>query len=471
MRLIGREEERQRLLDLAANDSPEFVVVYGRRRVGKTFLVRETFNGTFDFAYTGIANVTTREQLAGFHQALQEYATGDLVQPRTWFEAFAQLRGIIKSRPTAQKKVIFLDEMPWMDTHKSRFLPAFEHFWNGWASGRADILLIVCGSVTSWLSNKVFQNTSGLYNRVTRRIHLKQFTLRECERYLEALGVSYHRQQIVEAYMVFGGIPFYLKEFERGVSLAQNIDRLCFGESPRFSGEFESLYASIFNRHVRHVEVVQALATKSRGLTREELACLVGFPDGGNLTRILSELEKNGFVRSYSPFSRKKRGRLFQLVDHFTLFWLNFIRDSRQNDEHFWSHFMGSGGYHAWSGYAFEQVCLSHVEQIKRKLGITGVLTRVCAWSGGAPGQNAQIDLLIERGDRAVNVCEMKFSAREFEIDKDYDLRLRRKLSAFADGTRTALTLIPTLVTTLGLVQNKYAGIIEQEVTLDDLFA
>jgi hypothetical protein len=306
---------------------------------------------------------------------------------------------------------------------------------------------------------------------VTRQIHLKQFTLRECENYLEALGIGYHRQQIVETYMIFGGIPFYLKEFERGASVAQNIDRLCFGENPRFSGEFESLYASIFNRHEHHIEVVQALATKNKGLTREELARLVSFPDGGNLTRILSELEKNGFIRSYNPFSRKKRGRLFQLVDHLTLFWLNFIHDGSQNDKHFWSHFMGSGGYHAWSGYAFEQVCLSHVEQIKQKLGITGILTRVCAWSGGESGQNAQIDLLIERGDSAVNVCEMKFAAREFEIDRDYDLRLRRKLSVFASETKTTMTLIPTLVTTFGLMRNKYAGIIEREVTMDDLFA
>jgi predicted AAA+ superfamily ATPase len=470
MRLIGREEERRKLLELAASDSPEFVVVYGRRRVGKTFLVRETFNGTFDFAYTGIANVTTKEQLGGFHQALQEYATDDPAQPKTWFEAFMQLRRIIESRPAAQKKVIFLDELPWMDTHKSRFLPAFEHFWNGWASGRTDILLIVCGSATSWLSNKIFQNAGGLYNRVTRQIHLKQFTLRECEKYLEVVGITYHRQQIVEVYMVFGGIPFYLKEFERGMSVAQNIDRLCFGENPRFFGEFENLYASIFNRHERHIEVVQALATKNKGLTREELARLVSFPDGGSLTKTLSELEKNGFIRSYNPFSRKKRGRLFQLVDHFTLFWLNFIHDGSQNDEHFWSHFMGSGGYHAWSGYAFEQVCLSHVEQIKQRLGIAGILTRICAWNGGKPGQNAQIDLLIERGDHAVNVCEMKFSAREFEIDKDYDLRLRRKLSVFASETKTTMTLIPTLVTTLGLMQNKYAGLIEREVTMDDLF-
>ncbi|MDR3305627.1 MAG: AAA family ATPase [Clostridiales Family XIII bacterium] len=471
MRIVGREEEQMDLQEYYDEDRPEFLVVYGRRRIGKTYLIREFFGDRFCFHATGLSKAPKSEQLREFNYALNKYGDGDFPVAGDWFTAFHQLRKLIEKSAIAGKKVIFLDEMPWMDTHKSRFISGLESFWNGWASGRPDILLIVCGSSTAWITKKLFRNTGGLYNRVTRRMYLRPFTLKECEEFFDAKGIVYSRQQMVESYMIFGGVPYYLNLMEKRFGLPQNVDLLCFSENGALRGEFDELYASLFENPERHIRIIEAIAKKARGLSREEIVKYAGVADGGGLTKALDELARSDFVRKYYAYGKKERDVLYQLCDPFTLFFLKFMRGNPVVDENYWTHNINSGGRNAWNGYAFEQVCLAHITQIKRKLGILGVSTRVASWRSKETVPGAQIDLVIERGDRVINLCEIKYADKEYEITKDYDEKLRRKRWAFEETLKSGKALHTTLITLYGVKRNKYRFSVQSEVLMDDLFA
>jgi hypothetical protein len=470
--MIGRKEERRLLLDLAASEESEFVVIYGRRRVGKTYLVREIFADELFFSYTGAANVTAGKQRAEFAKALIDHGWDSADTPADafsdWFEAFDGLRSLIEMANKQERIFLFIDEMPWMDNKKSDFVAAFEHFWNGFASGCKNIMLIVCGSATSWITKKIFRNKGGLYNRTTRQIHLKPFTLVECRDYMASRGVAMNTHDLIESYMIFGGIPYYLRMMDKKYSLALNVDTMCFADSAPLKLEFDRLFETLFSNPEKHIHVVEALHARKCGLRREDIAGAVDFGNGGNLTRILKELEECGFIRKYKPFGKGKNGALYQLSDPFTAFHLSFIRNARS--ENFWSVYTDNAGHRAWSGYAFEQVCLSHTNQIKTALGISGVLTDVSSWRGrGDQNEGAQIDLVIDRNDGVINLCEMKYASGLYEIDKAYDLALRRKAELFRSATKTRKALHLTMVTTYGVSRNKYASVLHSEISMDEL--
>jgi AAA+ ATPase superfamily predicted ATPase len=470
MDLIGRRNEQKLLRELWNSDDPHFVVVYGRRRVGKTYLVRKTFGDDITFTFTGIANSNIGENLKAFKSALLRHGYESATELTDWFSAFDELRNFIE-QSKSDKKIIFIDEMPWMDTHKSRFVQAFEHFWNGWASNRQDILLIVCGSATAWISNKIFKAKGGLYNRVTRQILLKPFTLAECRQYFDAKSIRVNDHDLIESYMIFGGIPYYLSMLEKKYSLSQNVDRLCFEDGAPLQNEYISLFHSIFSKPERYIDVIEAISKKNIGLTRDEIVKSVSFPDGGNLTRVLTELELSGFIRKYKPFSRKKKMSLYQLSDFFANFYLTYMTENKANNENFWSEFSGSGRYRAWSGYSFEQVCLAHIPQIKQALGISGILTTISSWKSSSSEPGAQIDLILERSDNIINLCEMKYVVGEFVINKAYDKVLRNKQMAFENETKTKKRIHITLITTYGLRQNEYSGLVQSELTMEDLIS
>lgn len=469
--MVGRKEEQRILHELAAGKESEFVAVYGRRRVGKTYLIRETFENDFFFSYTGIANITAQEQRAEFVKMLREHGwmpeDDDLNPLANWFDAFRALRSLIISANTKRRLLIFIDEMPWMDNKKSDFVPAFENFWNGWAAGRKNIMLIVCGSAASWITKKIFRNKGGLYNRITQQIALKPFTLAECKEYFDHRGILVNTQDLIESYMIFGGIPYYLRLMEKRLSLALNVDMICFAEAAPLKYEFDRLMDSLFHNPAKYVEVLSVLHTKKQGLTREAIAKHIDFGNGGNLTRILLELEECGFIRKYKPFGKDKNGSLYHLTDSFIAFHLHFIRNT--DSVNYWSSFLDNAGHRAWSGYAFEQVCLAHINEIKKALGISGIHTDVSSWRSRNSGQGAQIDLVIDRNDRTINLCEMKFSKGPFEIDRTYDLALRNKIEAFRSETKTRKALHLTMITTYGIKSGKYSGLTQAEVNMDEL--
>jgi AAA+ ATPase superfamily predicted ATPase len=486
MEIIGREKEIKALKSYARSGKPEFVVVYGRRRVGKTFLVRELFDNSFCFYCTGRNNEPAdsedeggkamQRQLNAFHAALNKYGKETYEACDNWFDSFLQLEHLVENSDVKGKKVIFIDEMPWLDTPKSGFLSAFEYFWNSFASARPDILLIACGSATSWIVKKLFENTGGLFNRVTKQLHLEPFSLKECEDFFGSRGIVLNRYQIVESYMVFGGIPFYLDLFDSAYGLPQNIDRLCFGREALLRNEYRSLFATLFKNAENHHRIVAALSKKTAGMARDELLKSTGLSNGGRFTEALDDLELSGFVRRYNGFGKKTKGAIYQLTDPFTLFYHKFLKSGNITDPDYWTNGYASGTQNAWRGYAFEQVCLAHEEQIRRALSIGGVVANMSAWRSSAAPENgkatdnAQIDLVIDRQDQVINLCEMKFSVREFEISKAYCEQLERKARAFSEETRTRKALHMTLVTTYGVKRNQYYHAVRSEVTMDDLF-
>ena len=470
--IIGRKEEQQILHSAAQSENSEFVAVYGRRRVGKTYLIRETFGYKFTFQHTGLAKGNTKEQLFSFAISLRDAGYDDCPIPKSWLEAFSLLSAYLKNSAD-EKKIVFLDELPWMDTPRSNFISAFEHFWNGWASARKDIVLIICGSATSWIINKVINDHGGLHNRVTKQIALQPFTLKECEMFAQSKGLEMSRYQLAECYMVLGGIPYYWSLLEKGLSLAQNIDKIIFAKNGKLSNEFNQLYASLFKSPEQYIDIVTALGKKKTGMTREEIIAATDKYSNGALSKVLDELEYCGFIRKYNGFDKKSKQAIYQLIDNYTLFYFKFIQQNENNDEHFWSASIDSAMHRAWSGLAFERLCMAHTQQIKVALGISGVLSNVYSWRKEADetSDGAQIDLLIDRNDQVINLCEMKYSLSEYAIDAEYEQKLRNKKSAFIDATNTRKAVHLTMVTTFGIKTNVHSGIVQNEVKLDDLFA
>lgn len=467
--IIGREKERELLNQYIDSNESEFIAIYGRRRVGKTFLIRKMFGERLAFYMTGMDNVTMQDQLLNFTLELRKFSGKDIPVPENWLYAFNSLATYLESLPNGNK-IIFMDELPWMDTPKSKFISALENFWNSWASNRSDIKLIVCGSATSWMIDKLINNQGGLHNRLTHRMAIEPFNLQECEQYFEAKGFGYSQKEIAECYMIMGGIPFYLKQMQKGLSVAQNIDRLFFEIGCALDGEFDNLYRALFKFSENYIRIVEALASKGKGLTRQEIIQQTKLPNNGGLTTMLKELESCGFIRQYEPFAKQKKDILYQLTDFYSLFYFRFIQKNRYRDEHFWTNSLGSGIHRSWSGYAFEMLCLMHIAEIKKALGISGVQSLTSSWRSNSSEEGAQIDLVIDRKDQTVNLCEMKYADRTFVIDKQYDENLRNKLASFREETKTRKSLHLTFVTTYGVKPNAYSGHIQKEVVLEDLF-
>lgn len=476
--LIGRVHELRSLHEYINSQHSEFIAVYGRRRVGKTFLIRKAASDNFAFFVTGVYKASKYEQLTNFAIALQKYSGSDrLCIQKNWILAFYELSRHLETLPQG-KKIIFIDELPWLDTAKSGFIAALENFWNSWAVLRDDIKLIVCGSATSWMINNLINSKGGLHNRLTHHIVLEPFTLQECEDYFKVFGFNYSRKHIAECYMALGGIPYYMSMMDKSKSVSQNIDCLFFANNAPLKEEFNDLYRALYKNASSHIEIVTALATKKMGLNRQQLLAITKQTDNGAFGTALQELEQCGFIRSYMPFAnkitiggtRKKNNIVYQLVDLYTIFYFNFIRQNHYHDDRFWSTMYNSPLHNTWAGFSFEMLCLNHIRQIKKALGISGVQTLVCSWRGKAENNGAQIDLIIDRKDDTVNICEMKYANSMFEITKEYETKLANKVSIFADNTKSTKTLLLTMITTYGVKSNAHSGILQSELTLDDLF-
>lgn len=462
--LIGRKREIGLLQEAYKSNEAQFVAVYGRRRVGKTFLVRETFKDKILFLHSGLANADRSQQLEAWVKSLKQSGMKVAEYPKTWLDAFDLLKALIVSTKK-KKKVIFIDELPWIDTQHSGFISALEYFWNAWASGRSDIMLIVCGSATSWIINKLIRNHGGLHNRVTLRIKLNPFTLTECEQYANSKNLGFSRRQIMECYMVMGGIPFYWSFLKKSKSVAQNISYI-FASDGVLSGEFDELYRSLFRNPEPYIHIIKTLGKKRCGLTRDEIISEAKIPDNGNLTTILSDLENCGFIRRYSQYGMKTKNSLFQLVDFYTLFYFYFLEHNEENDSNFWLKCQSTQQYSIWCGLSFERICFAHLEQIKAALGVSAVDCKCYPWRSA----DAQVDMVIDRNDGVVNLCEMKFYKSKFVIDADYENNLLNKKFSFAQVTKTQKTIFLTMLTTAGVVENKFTYEIQNFLTMNDLF-
>lgn len=467
---IGREYEIRQLEKYRDSKESEFVIVYGRRRVGKTFLIKEFFDDTYDFKVTGLYKKDKKTQLKNFYLALLEYGAQTKKIPNDWLEAFAELKKLLKGIKEDRKKIIFIDELPWLDTPKSEFLAAFESFWNGWGAQQNDIMLVVCGSATTWITNKILSDKGGLFNRAARRLYLMPFTLHETEQYLRSRGIQWSRYDIVECYMIMGGIPYYLKLIDNDESYLSNIDSIFFKRNGSLWDEFDHLYETLFGSAKGYMKIIEALSNKKSGLTRKEIIREAKIEDNGLLTEMLKNLKDSQFIRAYNTFGYGEKNVVYQLADYFTLFYLRFMKGKQNPDEHFWTHFLDNPGKSSWAGQTFEQVCKDHISQIKKAIGISALLTDISSWHGESDNGKAQIDLVIDRRDRSINICEIKFSVSEFVIDKDYEVRLRQKLDVFRAVTKSRKALQLIMITTYGIKRNAHSGIVQSQVVMDDLF-
>ena len=471
-KLIGRKAEVAELERCMASERSEFVVVAGRRRIGKTFLVNNALSGRITFTFVGSHKSPQARQLAKFAQTMVRSGLCQLApQLNSWYDAFDALETSLPQLDTAGKKVLFFDEMPWIDTPGSQFVAALEDFWNGWASLRDDIMLVACGSATSWLIDQLLENQGGLHNRITSRINLQPFTLGECRQYAESQMCVWDNYQIAQMYMYVGGIPFYwsLLNFNKGV--AENVDELFFTRSARLQGEFNELYQVLFRDSEAYVNIMRLLAAKREGLTRQEIAAHIG-NSGGSLTKRLSNLERCNFILAQTPVGNKMRGTIYRVCDFYTLFYLRFIENQHQLSPHHWSTMITTPAVAAWQGLTFELIGITHVEQLKLALGIYGVNTRCSAWrSRSADGEpNAQIDLVIERADHITHLCEFKFAPDQYQITGDYAERLRERMGIYRSQTKTRDTLLTTFVTPFGVYRGKNYSVVQADIRLEQLF-
>ncbi|MBD5279952.1 MAG: ATP-binding protein [Bacteroides sp.] len=470
--IIGRTEEINKLKRAYTSAYSEFVAVYGRRRIGKTFLIRETFRDKFTFQYTGIINISNKEQLAEFHRSLiHQGISPDTATPKNWFDAFYLLENLI-AESNQERKIIFIDEMPWMDSPNSQFIPAFEHFWNGWVSARHDVLLIICGSATSWIINKIFRNIGGLYNRVTYRIRLQQFSLSECESLVKSRQLPFTRNMILEGYMVMGGVPYYWTKLEPTKSIGQNINDLFLKDSGELHNEFNFIYASMFKSPEKYIKVVEALSGKKSGLTRDEIITKSKLSSNGSISTILEDLIECGFVRKYCHLDKRLKDALYQLVDCYTLFYYQFVKMSHGIDEEYWIRSMKTPMYNTWCGLAFERVCLLHTKQIKSAIGISGISASLFSWhvkkNDEHPG--AQIDLIIDRADNVINVCEIKYAPTRYRLTDSELNKIHNRLSIFNLYIPRNKIAQPLLITSNGVIKNNNIFEIPLQVTGDQLF-
>jgi uncharacterized protein len=474
--IIGREQEQAVFRKLLQSKQAEFAVIYGRRRVGKTYLIREFFNEQIVFDFTGSYETETATQINNFYVELKRvWALAEAAKtPQNWSDAFHLLTDyLLTFKGKSEKIVVFIDELPWLDRTGADFVSALSYFWNQHGSRMNNLILMTCGSAASWILRKLLNDKGGLHNRITKRIELKPFTLKETEAFCQYHNLKFTRYQIVQLYMVMGGIPFYWQEVEQGKSVPQVIDQLCFQQDGLLAIEFKPLFQSLFKNAENHIQIIEILAKYPYGLTRYQLLEYSKMPNGGSFVRILEQLMDCGFVKALNPFGKKTKDTVFRVIDFYSIFYLKFIKDNVSDRTNVWQSLSNSANYQSWMGYAFENICLAHLKPIHEALGISGIYTQVSSFNfkGDDTLPGVQIDLIIDRNDGIINLCEAKFTNAEFALSKEYTANLRRKRMVFQEVTKTKKAVTTTLLTTYPALQNAYyLEEIHSEVSLEALF-
>ena len=471
--IIGREKEITEFEKYVKSGKPEFIAVYGRRRVGKTFLINQIFHGKMAFSMTGVLEGNFDEQVDAFLDAMDLYGFEVKERPATWMRAFTLLRKALQPKvETGDECIVFLDEIPSFDTHGSGFAKALGHFWNSWASLYNNMKLIVCGSATTWMIKNIIDSHGGLHDRITHEMKLLPFTLKETEQYLVNNGFHWSRLSIVQSYMMFGGVAYYLSLLDSSLSLTQNIDNLYFDTNGSLRREYKRLFKTLFRSPEPYTEIVELLARHKKGVTRAELIQKLNKDSGGNLSELLDNLLECGLVRKYKVREKKavkSKGSIYQLVDMFSLFHIHFA-DKSGSDSHYWANHLGTPETNTWLGLAYERVCLLHVGQIKETLHIDTIASEQYSWRSKESTPAAQIDLIIDRADDVVNVCEIKYSGKEYSLSEEESKKMAYRLGTFRRETGTRQSLYLTLITAAPLAENACSDDIPVKLDMNALF-
>jgi uncharacterized protein len=472
--MIGRKKDIEKINQLLYSDRSEFLAVTGRRRIGKTYLVDTLLQKHYCFSMTGIQNGNLTAQLVNFGVKLMEYnGSAEPKIPKNWQQAFLQLKTHLKTLEKGRKHVIFIDELPWMATPKSGFIQMLAHFWNDYLSKEPHFLLVICGSATSWISQKIINDAGGLHNRITENIHLYPFTLAETQAFLQHKGLQFTQQEVAKIYMTLGGVPFYLENLRKGESYATAIERICFSPNGILHNEYSNLFQALFNNPEVHIQILTALSSKQYGMSHTEIMQIMGLKQPtGSYQRAIDDLLVSDFIVETTAFGKKKRGSIYRLVDEFTIFYHRFMKPNRKYTQGLWQQLAETQVYKIWTGYAFETLCHKHIDAIKRSLGIASVYTEIFS-IGVSPSdatEGFQIDLLIDRKDNCINLCEIKFYNGVFTITKEEYEKMLTLRQRFIDHTGTKKQVFLTYITNHGVAPNVYAReIVDAEVRLDDL--
>jgi uncharacterized protein len=469
--LFGRKKEIEIFNEALASKQSEFIAVKGRRRIGKTFLVNTFFKEERCFYLTGIQNQPMKVQLQAFANELSFRQKKSVSRPKDWLEAFALLRNYVETVETTTKKVIFIDELPWIDSPKSNFIQIFAHFWNSWAAWEKNIILVIAGSSTSWIVNKVYNDTGGFHNRVTKRIWLEPFKLSETEAFLRSKHIQLSRYEIALIYMAFGGVPFYLYEVKIGESAAQCIERLCFADGGLLKNEFDNLYASIFNTPEAHIRIAKTLAQHPYGMEKTQLLKQAKITNSEASTKILDELVANDYLYYMIPYGKKANRGKYILADFYSRFYFNFISNPKISN---WMSEIDSNTYKTWCGLAFEWLCHYHKKEILKGLGISGIRSYEISYLNVKDDNRkmtGQIDMLIDRADNVLNLCEIKFANDVYVLSKAEGENIRKKMWYLMDHLKRRKSIFPVMITTFGCEKNMhYLGLITHQLDLDCLF-
>lgn len=473
-KLIGRKEEQAILVEAFESERAEMVAVFGRRRVGKTFLIKQTYKEHIVFELTGLQGSNISQQLQNFSNQIRVFSQSSVPVkiPNNWLEAFFMLTDFLEQQPKDKKRVVFLDEVPWLAGNKSGFITGLGWFWNSWAETQ-NIVVVICGSAASWMIQKIVNDRGGMHNRITKRVFIEPFSLSETEIYLQSNQVFYNKYQVIQIYMAMGGIPHYLNEVKPGKSATQNINDICFSKNGLLRDEFSRLYAALFTNSDIHIAAVRALSQSRQGLTRQAIIKNAQLSEGGNTSKVLEELEQSGFIKSYYPFAKRKKDMLYRLTDEYSLFYLRFIERNKDSGNDTWNQLSQTQAVKIWAGYAYENTCLKHLTNIKKALGISGIYTQSSTFiqKGTEKTKGTQIDLVLDRNDQIVNLFEIKFYNTEFSLSESDAKALRDQMWVFQEKTKTKKHLMIVLITTFGMEHNKHSlGLVDKILTMEDLF-
>ena len=470
--IIGREQEIKKLSAAVDRVRPEFIALYGRRRVGKTFLINQMFRNQFAFKMTGVIEGTLKDQFTAFVDAMNDYGFDVPEQPKDWMQAFIMLKNALKKKVNnGEQCIVFIDDLPAMDAEGSNVAGAVGYFWNSWASQYDNFVFIICGSATSWMITNVIDSKGGLHDRITVEMPIHPFTLKETEQYLEYQHFLWNRQMVLQAYMIFGGIPYYLSLLDKEESLVQNVDRLFFSQDIQMRREFRRLFNTLYKNPEKYIDIIKALNKSRKGLTREEIASELKCSNNGHLGKQLEDLVCCDLIRKNIVREKeiKRKDAIYQLCDFFSLFYLTFI-ERAEVEQQYWSHHINTPEVNSWMGLTYERICMAHIQQIKHSLHLDTISTLSYSWRSKTSTPAAQIDFIIERADKIINICEVKYCQGEYNLDKDEYERIKKRKNAFIQ--ETGLRHVPwlTMITTEGVARGKYSEMIQTQVTLDDLF-
>lgn len=480
--IIGREEELATISRLYTSERSEFLALYGRRRVGKSFLIEEAMENKFTFMTVGLfikvdkddaekVESYRQQQLRHFYSSLLEYGLPEEGNPAptNWLDAMNLLKKLLLSK-RSRRKVVFIDELPWLaGPQSSELVSELGFFWNQWARKRKDILLIVCGSATSWMIDNVIREYEGLYGRVTETIALKPFTLAECERYWEKRGFHLSRYEVALTYMVIGGVPYYMDSFRPDRTMADNINTIYFNKD-KARQEFKDVYAGLYSSSEVYINVIRQLGKRFYGMSRTELLEALDKKGGGNFSDVLENLIDSGIIRSYTLYGSPRKQTVYQLMDFFTLFYLRFCENT---DFTSWRSVQRSKPFYSWAGNSFELLVVEHIQQLADALRIKEYATPF-SWSGDTPdGDEAQIDLVIPAtAERADYICEMKFSEGKYILKEEDADDITRHIEALKNSSihKLSHSIYVVLVTSFGVTESKHRSHLNDIVTLDSLF-